>query len=843
MALRALQGLGTFSTWFPCHNERNLANTHLGVIPKPVCQNSGAGTLKEDRNRVNANRRSPVPRPFAWLLTLVAATPMLMGAMHANAQAQQVLRVIVADFQNVTRNGGENLAVQATAAVSVELTNTGSSRFYVFGGPEVLQEAKRLGLKVPSNPGQSAHFSRNDLLRISKELQADAIVEGDVGSTEAKKGRPVTVSLSVKVLDLSSLEYINGGFAQATAVAKAGETAGWDELVSRAVEDTALSSVRQIVQRQLVSATVLQRVGDTIILNRGLRDGLREGMELTISRDLGNGQRVKQGTVKIARSYATDSEAEVRSELGGIRPEDIAKALYVPPIKISILGFPKDERQANKSVNFSTIGTTLSALAMGVLIAAAGRTGQGTVTNLVAEASSESDLPVVRLTWNDTIFGNGNVLQYKIFRDPDFPYSPSLNVGGGAGGGQGGGGGAGGGAGGGQGGNTTVLPPIPIGVSSFRTFLDRPSPNFPYRIGQNFLAGVPGSGSLSGLFGGGGGQGGGGQGGGGGGQGGGGGGTGGGSGCTVVNVGGAIDTGFFSGTSYRYLVTSVIVRQITQSSGSAVGGGGGQGGGGGGQGGGGGGQGGGGGGFGGGGGQGGGAGGGQGGGQGGGGSLLQCIETDPLQTTLATPITPSKLFTPADTSRADISQFNPTWASRIGADIFQVEISLDRKFSNPSQIIRRQILSSAPTVDGQNQTLPDPLNLTTAPELLAAPAFAAFVADPVNNPAPTIFWRVGAKHDEDYPGPVNWLTKSATDNDTNWRFVYGRPFRFTPSQLPPPPPGGRSIAALNRAAARSRAEGLALPLPGDTAPGVRGATKTQIPSIQDILTGRGRKRF
>jgi len=120
---------------------------------------------------------------------------MLVGSLHANAQAQQVLRVIVADFVNKSRNGGENLAVQATAAVSVELTNTGSSRFYVFGAPEVLQEAKRLGLKVPSSPGQPTHFTRNDLLRISKELQADAIVEGDVGATDAKKGRPVTVSL------------------------------------------------------------------------------------------------------------------------------------------------------------------------------------------------------------------------------------------------------------------------------------------------------------------------------------------------------------------------------------------------------------------------------------------------------------------------------------------------------------------------------------------------------------------------------------------------------------------------------------------------------------------------
>jgi hypothetical protein len=199
------------------------------------------------------------------------------------------------------------------------------------------------------------------------------------------------------------------------------------------------------------------------------------------------------------------------------------------------------------------------------------------------------------------------------------------------------------------------------------------------------------------------------------------------------------------------------------------------------------------------------------------------------------------LISPQEGSQTDITIFNPTWTSRRGADVFQLEISTDRTFSNPSRIVRRQILSTSPVVESP-QNLPNPIDLTREAELLADPVFFNFVSDPVNNPSPTLYWRVGARHDEDYPGPVHWISRSATDGDRTFRFVYQRAFQFKPSPLPPPPPGRAAALALNASRNRSRAAGLPLPLPGDVA-GRRATTKTGVPSLQDILTARGRRRF
>lgn len=791
---------------------------------------------------MKANRWSPVTRAYAWLMALALMTPTLMGS-RANAQANQVLRVIVADFTNVSRNGGENLGITATAAVYNELANTGSSRFYVFTNPEVMQEAKRLGMKVPSNPGQPAKFGRSDLLRLAKELQADAIVEGKVVASEFKKGRPVELALQVTVLDPASLEFINGGAVQLTAKPSLGQNASFEELTGKALNDAALDVVRQMSQRQNITGTVLQRVGDNIILNRGLRDGIKPDMELVVTRDLGNGVKVTQGKIRIVTAYATDSEAKVASEVGGIRPEDVGRMLYVPPFEISDKGKLTMLTEHNRPVNFSKIGTMLSALGLGVLIAGASHGPNSSITNLSAEPTSQGDLPQVRITWNDNLWGNGGVLQYKIFRDPDFPYSPNLGSVGGNGGGGAGGGTGGGGAGGGTGGgNNAVLPPTPVGTTTFHVFLDRPSPNFAYSIGSQYFAGIPSSGSLTGITTGGGAGGGGGTGGGGAGGGTGGGTGGGGSGCTIVAIanGASFDTGFSTGVSYRYLVTSVILRQVTQSTASGVGGGGGGLGGGGGTGGGGGGFGGGGGGTGGGGvGGGGTGGGGQGGGQGGGTSSTQCIETDPVQSGLATPILPTRLTSPVDLSVADDTAFNPTWETSAGADVFQVEVSTDRLFSNPNTIVRRLVLSSFPTLSGQQQSLPDAIDLSKEPAMLADPLYVAFNNSGINPPA--IYWRVGARHDEDVPGPVDWITKNATAPGKAWRLVYGRASRFTPAIRPPNPPG-KAVRMLNAALARNRSNGLPLPLPGDAA-GRAGATQSRVPTIQDILGGGRRRRL
>ncbi len=748
-------------------------------------------------------RRNPVTRATAWFLTLAMTLPMLLvGGVNASAQAQQRIKVVVADFIDKATGKVDDISRNAASAVYDELTNTGQTRFDPISRAEMLKTAASIRLDVPSSPDAPTYYSQQELVQIAKAAGAEAILTGEViGNTSKRKGGNPSVGISVNLTDVASLEQINGGISIAEAKPLPGQALSPEELSINAASKAAVDVVRQMVSRQLVSATVLNTVSELVVLNRGLRDGIKNGDEMVVLREDANGVRTKQARIKVARAYPTDSEAEIVELGGGIRPEDIARVVYRAPYVLAVGG--PIPTTANRSVNFSAIGRTLSVIGLGVLVAAAGRGGQTSVTNVTAEASSENDTPIVRISFANNIFGDANVLQYKIFRNPDFPFSPTLGSTGNNGGGNNGGG------------ANTTTGGLPIGTttSTLRSYTDRPSPYFPYANGASVYTG----GTASSSTGGGGNNNGGGNNGGGGGN----------SGCTVITPAVTTNTGFTPGRTYTYLITAVILRQSVVSGGSTGGntGGGNNGGGnnGGGN-------------------NGGGnnGGGNNGGGNNGGGNNsggTQCIESDPVPSGIATPISPVILSTPTDNQTLNITQFSPTFVSRAGADIFQLEISTDRSFTNPNLIFRRQILSTSPNGETP-QNLPAAVDLTTVQELLNDATFLNYVKNGGNSPI--LYFRIGARHDEDQPGPVHWISKSSSDSDRTFRFVYSRINRFTGAPLPPPNPG-RAASLLNRQRTAARSRNAPLPLPGETANGAA-ITQNRMPSIQDILTGRGRRR-
>jgi hypothetical protein len=759
---------------------------------------------------------------MVWLLSLALVLPtLILGMTAVRAQTQPPLRVILADFTVKTTGLSDSVAATATASVYNELQNSGQGRFDVIPSKEVLTEAKTLGIRVPSQPGKPAYFSDDDLTRIAKSLGGvDAIIRGHVESAPPTKNHPTAVAISVTVQDVASGELINGAVVRTTAVPRPGQPADPEELLNKAVEDGALSIVQQLVQRQLVTATVLNINQNLVILNRGLRDGVQVGDELVVLREGANNTKTKVGKIKIARAYATDSEADVLQNIGGIRPEDLARVLYRQEVVITPNATLQTAQHVTKP-NFSAIGATLAAIGIGVLVAYANRGGQQSVTNLSAEATRNGVSPTVRITWGDNIFGQGGIVEYHIWRQPDFPFNVNLaGIGTTNGGTNTGTNGTG---------VTNLVGRVPIGVTtaSQRKFFDMPKPFSFYQTGGSILIGV-GNGSISSGVGFNSGNNGGNNGGtntGGTNTGNNGGNNGGtnGVGCGAVLVG-AIVTGFQPGTTYQYQVSAIIQRQVVNTVTTGTGGGGGgitNGGGGGTN-------------------TGTGGGGGQGGTNGGASGFI-CIETDPAISGFVTPLAPVLLGTPADQARSvDITQFNPTWNSRAGADLFQVEVSTDRTFTNPNLIYSiGPIFSTAPNSDGVLQGLSSPVNLTTASQLLSNSTFSNFVQNPQTATPPTLFWHVGARHDLDQPGPISEVNTS-TSADNKFRFVYSDVRSFTPAPPPPPPPGSKAALALNMAR-KSRAAGAPLPLPGDTSVG-RATSRSNIPSIQDLLTGRGRTR-
>lgn len=173
------------------------------------------------------------------------------------------------------------------------------------------------------------------------------------------------------------------------------------------------------------------------------------------------------------------------------------------------------------------------------------------------------------------------------------------------------------------------------------------------------------------------------------------------------------------------------------------------------------------------------------------GTTTEDINSDVVNSGQVTPIRAAELgATPQDlATNVDITQFNPTWMSTSGADVFVVEVSTDRSFTNRNVIYQTPIIySTAPRADGVTQMLASVINLTTNAVLLRDATFKAYVQS--GGTKPTLFWRVGARNDADRPGPVHWISRNHSDGDRTFRFVYSDIRSFTPADMPPSPPAG-----------------------------------------------------
>ena len=685
---------------------------------------------------MKTTRRCPGMRAAAWLVSLTLVVPVfLFGRNVANAQTQQVLRVIVADFVNKKGALGDPLAVTARDAVYNELASSGQGRFSVFTAKEVIDDA--VGEKIiPAPPASSVepiHFGLSDLLRIAKSLNADAIVEGEVEAAPSESGaRSASVAISITLRDVASEEYTNGAAARVRSVARPGQSASREDLINRATGDAAMEVVRQVVSRQIVTATVLNINQDVVILNRGLRDGLHVGDELIVLREGTNGRMTQEGRIRIARSYSADAEATVLSDPGGIRPEDIARILYRPRAAVTPLG---DIRPISHRSGFSAsmLGLTLGVIGLGILVAAVGRGGQSSVTGVTAEAASNANAPLVKITWRDNLFGQSGVQQYHVYRDPGFPFGST----------------------------------VPAGVTAGTThnYIDHASPFNPYAGGLQVQNGLPST--IVGV---------------------------GNSTCTLTTPGVALDFGFQVGQAYRYSISAIIIRATNPASGGGNNGGGG--------------------------------------GNNGGGQGQECIETDPSTSGQTTPILPTSITSPAPQTNVKIRGFNVTFPSQKGADLFQVEVSTDRSFSNPSRIYRVQVASTAPNAIGVPQSLPSAVDLSTQGNLTSDPAFQAVASNTGPITGPPLYIRVGARNDSDNPGPIHWITHNPGDGDRSFRYVYSDPIVVTSLGGPPDAPNGKaSVIAMNRGTAPGRrTAALPLPLPGQT-----NIPVTRTPSYRPVI--------
>lgn len=280
---------------------------------------------QEESFEVKRLKQHWASRPLSWLLSAALVWPALLTLLAGGprAQAQALTRSAqplwaILDFENRSGYGGAEVGRTASDAFVVEL---GKSNKY-----DVLsrQETQK-GL---ADTGQTVPLDVIGLQRLGRALGADAVATGEVAAISfSNNPRQATASVIIRVTDTRTGELVNGALAQGTSNPRAVSSTDDDELVNQAINNAAFAAVRQVVQFNLPKATVLiNRDQDSVLLNKGTRDGISDGLNMVVTR---NGTEV--GRIRVSNASADQSDAVVTNRGLGIQPQDLATAIYRLP--------------------------------------------------------------------------------------------------------------------------------------------------------------------------------------------------------------------------------------------------------------------------------------------------------------------------------------------------------------------------------------------------------------------------------------------------------------------------------------------------------------------------------
>ncbi len=260
-------------------------------------------------------------RPISWLLSVAMIWPLLLfvlSSVPVQAQTNGTPTWAVLDFENRSGYGGAEVGRAASDAFVVELGK--SNKYEVLSRQETEKGIADTGLTPP--------LDGIGLQRLGRGLGVPAVATGEVAAISfSRSPRQATASVIIRVIDTSTGELVNGALAQGRSNPRAIGTNDDDALVNEAINNAAFAAVRQITQFNLPKATVLiSRDQNSVVLNRGTRDGLFNGLNMVVTR---NNSEV--GRIQVSDAQADQSTASVTRRGLGIQPQDRATAVYQLP--------------------------------------------------------------------------------------------------------------------------------------------------------------------------------------------------------------------------------------------------------------------------------------------------------------------------------------------------------------------------------------------------------------------------------------------------------------------------------------------------------------------------------
>ncbi len=365
-------------------------------------------------------RKGLIARALSWMLIVAINVPWLASLAPVPAAAQQAARGTVAVVDFTVRPGLQQalLSRAATDAVALELSRAG---FNVLPRTQVQSALQELSLEPP--------LDRLGVMKLGKTLAVDSIVSGEVVDVKVE-GSPRTafVTILVRVTDVASGEDVNGAAVTGKSNPRVGYVGDDDQLIREAISNAALQAATTIASYTIPEATVLNTLGtDEVLLNRGTRSGLKEGMEMIVLR----GKEVV-GRIRVKRASTSDSVAQVITSTLGIQPEDKARAVFKPPVIQVDRGKVKisEPRAKPKSAGLSNIGKLL--VVAGIIFGALqiGKGGNSGVEGPKAEAIIDATGPAVKISWKPSVFAqaNNDRVLYHIYREPADPTRPRVPV-------------------------------------------------------------------------------------------------------------------------------------------------------------------------------------------------------------------------------------------------------------------------------------------------------------------------------------------------------------------------------------------------------------------------------
>lgn len=234
-------------------------------------------------------------------------------------------RVIVLDFE-VTKDQTEILGRKAADAVALALADT--TKYEVISRSEIEAAIQRLRLTPP--------LPLNQIFLLAKELNARFIVTGKVVRVLVnEKEWRANIQLQMLFYDRYLEVPVNGAHVLATTPPRPGVTP--DILVDHAISLAANQAVQQAMMTRLPEGQVMQRVGKSIIINRGSDQGIRNGMQMWVYRLVPHPEkpqymvRTRIGLIEIISAEARQSSGVIKEEIAPIQYPDRVIGVYELP--------------------------------------------------------------------------------------------------------------------------------------------------------------------------------------------------------------------------------------------------------------------------------------------------------------------------------------------------------------------------------------------------------------------------------------------------------------------------------------------------------------------------------